>query len=127
MILVDTSIWVDHLRSGEPALQRLLDRGHVLGHPWVTGEVALGHLQQRHEVLRLLASLPTAEVVTPAETLLFVEQHRLQGRGIGYVDVQLVAAARLATGGSLWTRDRRLAAVAAELRVAVDPRVVEPG
>ena len=114
MILVDTSIWIDHLRIGEHALQRLLEAGHVLGHAWVTGELALGHLSQRQEILSLLRSLPTAPIATPEETLEFINQHDLMGRGIGYVDVQLLAATRLAAA-SFWTRDKRLAASAARL------------
>lgn len=125
MILVDTSIWVDHLRSGDRALARLLDAGRVLGHPWVTGELALGHLSQRQEILGLLHSLPAAPVAEPAEILLYVERHALMGRGIGYVDVQLLAAARLAHA-SFWTRDKRLAAAAAQLGHAVAPALVEP-
>lgn len=124
MILVDTSIWVDHLRSGDRALARLLDAGRVLGHPWVIGELALGHLAQRQEILRLLHSLPAAPVATADETLLFVERHQLMGRGIGYVDAHLLVAARLATA-SVWTRDKRLAAVAADLGQAVTPSLVE--
>lgn len=125
MILVDTSIWVDHLRSGDSALARLLEDGRVLGHPWVTGELALGGLSQRQEILGLLNSLPAAAVAEPAEILRFVEQHHLTGRGIGYVDVQLLVAARLAAA-SIWTRDKRLAATAAELGQAVAASVVEP-
>lgn len=120
MILVDTSIWIDHLRAGDRALQRLLNGGRVLGHPWVTGELALGHLAQRIEILGLLGNLPTAPVAGPEETLGFIARHRLAGRGIGYVDVQLLASSRLAAA-SFWTRDKRLAACGAELGLAVDP------
>lgn len=124
MILVDSSIWVDHLRSDEPGLRQLLENGLVLGHPWVTGELALGHLRQRREVLGLLARLPAAPVTTSEELLGFIERHGLIGRGIGYVDVQLLASASLAAA-RLWTRDKRLAAGAAEFEIAVDPRTVE--
>lgn len=126
MILVDTSIWVDHLRSGDRTLRRLLDDGSVLGHAWVIGELAMGHLARREEILGLLLSLPMAPVAAPDEMLVFIDRNRLKGRGIGYVDVQLLAASRLAAA-SLWTRDGRLAATAAGLGVAVAPsRVEEP-
>ncbi len=120
MILVDTSIWVDHLRAGDAALARLLERGAVLTHPWVIGELALGTLAQRQEVLGLLAGLPRAEVATAAETLRCIDHHRLHGLGIGYVDVQLLAAAHLTPDARLWTRDRRLAAAATRLGRSAD-------
>ena len=121
MILVDTSIWVDHLRAGDPDLQRQLEAGNVLGHPWVIGELALGHLRQREEVIGLLSSLPTAVVATPTELLGFVERNQLMRRGIGYVDGQLLAATRLTSDARLWTRDKRLADTATRLGLAVDP------
>jgi len=123
VILVDTSIWIDHLRVGDPVLRRLLDEGRVLGHPWVIGELALGHLAQRVEILGLLHSLPAGLVADPDEMLVFIDRHRLMGRGIGHVDAQLLAASRLAAA-SLWARDKRLAAIATELGVAVDPALV---
>lgn len=121
MILVDTSIWIDHLRTGDSVLQRLLESGQVLGHAWVIGELALGHLPQRREVLGLLGALPAAPLVTPEEILAFIEGHQLMGRGLGYVDLQLLAATRLVAGAGLWTRDKRLATCAVELDLAVDP------
>lgn len=121
MILVDTSIWVDHLRTGRPALADLLERGMVLGHPWVTGELALGGLPPRGEVLRLLASLPQATVATGDEVLAFIDDHRLHGLGIGFVDAQLLAATRLTPGARLWTGDRRLRDAATGLGCAVRP------
>lgn len=117
MILVDTSVWVDHLRSGDRLLARLLDDSRVLSHPWVIGELALGGLRNRREVLDLLQDLPSASPATPAETLLLIEDSMLAGRGIGYVDVQLLAATRLTPDARLWTRDRRLAAAASDLGV----------
>lgn len=121
MILVDTSIWVDHLRAGLPALAHELDRGWVLGHPWVTGEIALGHLSRRSEVLGLLDALPQAEVATTAEVAALIEDQRLHGLGIGYVDAQLLASARLTRDARLWTGDRRLARAAVRLDVSIDP------
>lgn len=120
MILVDTSIWVDHLRAGNPALEALLDSGEVLVHPFVTGELALSNLRQRQLVIGILRELPQASVATDLEVLLFLDRHRLFGCGIGYVDVHLLAAARLSETALLWTRDRRLRQVAASLDIAPD-------
>lgn len=117
MILVDTSVWIDHLRSGEATLARLLDGTAVLGHPWVTGEVALGNLRHREEVVGLLRGLPQAFVADDDEVLRLIEQEALYGAGIGYVGAQLLAATRLTPDAALWTRDKRLLAVAARLEV----------
>ena len=118
MILVDTSIWVDHLRDGDAALAAVLEQGQALAHPWVTGELALGRLRDRAGVLQLLDQLPQAVTATAAELLAFVEHHKLFGIGIGYVDAQLLASARLTEDAELWTRDRRLHAVAERLGLA---------
>ena len=123
MILVDTSVWVDHLRAGEPVLVHLLDHGLVLVHPWVTGELALGHLSQRQDILGLLVGLPSAEIATDAEVLGFIEAEQLYGLGIGYVDAQLLAATRLTADTRLWTADKRLAVVARRLRLLADLEV----
>lgn len=120
MILADTSVWADHLRAGDAVLAELLERTEVLGHPWVLGELALGRLRRRDEVLRLLRQLPQAPTATLPEVLALVERHALAGSGLGLVDAQLLAATRLAGGARLWTRDRRLAAVARRLEVAAD-------
>ena len=108
MILVDTSVWVDHLRARDDVLASLLEAGSVVVHPFVTGELALGHLKRRDAVLQTLQDLPQARVATHDEVLHFIGQNRLFGLGIGYVDAHLLAAARLNPGVSLWTRDRRL-------------------
>ena len=123
MILVDTSVWVDHLRAGEPALARLLDHGLVLAHPWVTGELALGHLSQRQDILGLLTDLPSAEIATDTDVLGLIESERLYGLGVGYVDAQLLAATRLTADAQLWTADKRLVAVARRLRLLADLEV----
>jgi predicted nucleic acid-binding protein len=115
VILVDTSIWVDHFRVGHPVLAGLLDRAVVLGHPWVVGELALGHLKQRQQVVGLLSRLPQAQVATTVELAHFIDTHGLHGSGIGYVDAQLLAATRLTADARLWTGDKRLAAVAGGL------------
>ena len=117
MILVDTSIWVDHLRSGLPQLTAALQESAVLIHPWVIGELACGNLRDRSRVLELLQGLPAARVASPAEVLILIEQHQMMGRGIGFVDAQLLASSNL-THCSLWTQDRRLADLAAALGVS---------
>ena len=114
MIVVDTSIWIDHLRTGDPELSRLLRDGQVLAHPWVTGELAVGHLSRRSEILGLLRNLPQATVATDVEVLSFIDTRHLFGLGIGYVDAHLLAATVLTTDARLWTRDKRLAVVAVE-------------
>jgi predicted nucleic acid-binding protein len=115
VILADTSVWIDHLRSGVPELASLLERGEVLHHPFVRGELACGNLRNRRELLDLLGRLPVAPVASDDETLEFIEKRALMGRGIGYVDVHILAAVALAGTARLWTRDRRLDAVAGEL------------
>jgi predicted nucleic acid-binding protein len=119
MILVDTSVWVDHLRTGEPQLATLLERGRVLMHPAVIGEIALGSLRQRDLVLRMLAQLPQAITAGDAEVLRWIDAARLWGRGIGFLDAHLLAAARLTPGARLWTRDRRLHEVAVTLELGI--------
>ena len=120
MILVDTSVWIDHFRATDEVLVALLSEGRVLTHPMVVGELALGNLHNRREVLGLLDRLPKAPVATDDEALLFIEQRRLMGRGIGYVDAHLLAAATLTESGLLWTTDRRLLSVASELGLSYD-------
>jgi predicted nucleic acid-binding protein len=121
LILVDTSVWVDHLRRGDATLAALLDGGRVLTHPFVVGELALGNLQHRARVVHDLRRLPKAAVATDPEVLTFIEEEELFGLGIGYVDAHLLAAARLSPGASLWTRDKRLRAAGERLSVSVDP------
>ena len=118
MILVDTSVWIDHLRSASAILSELLGDGEVLGHPFVLGELALGNLRRREEILRILRRLPQATSASHGELLEFIDREALFGRGIGYVDAHLLAAARLTSGTKLWTHDRRLQAVAAQLGLA---------
>ena len=118
MILVDTAVWIDHLGEDDPHLAGLLDGGAVLAHPWVTGELALGSLRNRVEILRLLGDLPQATIATAAEVRALVEQHKLFRLGIGYVDAQLLAATMLTADATLWTRDRRLHTPARRLGVA---------
>jgi len=112
LILVDTAVWIDHLRDDDAHLVDLLDRGQVLAHPWVTGELALGSIRNRAEILRLLDDLPQALLANAAEIRELIEQHELFDLGIGFVDAQLLAATMLTVDAKLWTRDRRLQAAA---------------
>lgn len=117
MILADTSVWIEHLRAGVPALATELDAGSILMHPFILGELACGNLKHRHEVLSLCAQLPPAPVASDAEALGFIEQRDLMGRGIGYIDVHLLASVMLAGTARMWTFDKRLATVAGELQL----------
>jgi predicted nucleic acid-binding protein len=119
VILVDTSTWVDHLRAGNARLARLLEDGEVVTHPYVIGELALGNLRQRDTVLDALSELPQANVATDIEVLHLIREEALFGRGIGYVDVHLLASTRLSPGTRLWTGDRRLREVAEWLGLAI--------
>jgi predicted nucleic acid-binding protein len=117
MILVDTSVWIDHLRLGDPELASALQSCEVLCHPHVVGELACGNLRARDKVITLLQALPVSPVVSDKVALCFIDNYSLMARGIGYIDVQLLASARLA-GAHLWTRDKRLQTVALELGLA---------
>jgi predicted nucleic acid-binding protein len=117
MILVDTSVWIDHLRQGDSSLKQLLAQAQVMCHPMVLGELACGNLKSSSMVLDLLADLPGASVASEAEVLGFIQAQSLFGLGIGYVDVHLCASAKL-HGIQLWTRDKRLQAVAVRLGLA---------
>ena len=112
MILVDTSVWVDHLRRGNPGLVDLLERSAVLMHPFVVGEIACGSLRDRESILELLQDLPAAVVAGPDEVLKFIGSHALHGKGIGYVDAHLLASVALTPGIQLWTRDTKLSRIA---------------
>jgi len=117
MVLVDTSVWIDHLRSANARLGQLLDAGEVTVHPYVIGELACGPVTNRNEILALISALPARTAVSHAEFLHFVESYRLAGQGIGFVDVHLLASALL-NSDFLWTRDRKLDAAACRLKVA---------
>ncbi len=118
MILVDTSIWIDHLREGSSALAKALEDAQVLMHPFVLGELACGNLRNREMLLGLLSELPTALRATDPEALIFIKERALMGRGLGYLDVHLLASVLLAGNARLWTRDKSLHTVAVELGVA---------
>ena len=118
MILVDTSVWVDHLHAGEAQLAALLERSAVVMHPMVLGELACGNLNDRETLLGLWRNLPQITAAADAEVLFFLERHRLWGRGIGYIDVHLLASVSLDAEAKLWTRDRRLQDSAEQLGLA---------
>lgn len=117
MVLVDTSIWVSHFRSGNPQLQALLDETQVLTHDFVIGELACGNLSARKEILSLLQELPSAPSVDQPELLHFIESKHLIGKGIGFVDAHLLASSQL-MGVPLWTSDSRLKRAAARLKLS---------
>jgi predicted nucleic acid-binding protein len=123
MVLVDTSVWIDHLRVNEPLLASLLTQNSVLSHPFVRGELALGHLRQREMILSVLDNLPQAPVAFADEVNFFIETHSLFGLGIGLIDAHLLAATQLSGNTRLWTRDKRLSAVAMRLNLAAAPDI----
>lgn len=115
MILVDTSVWVGHFRTGDPDLASILDKGLVATHAFVIGELACGNLRNRAEILGLLLSLHRAPIAEESEVLTLIERHSLMGRGVGYIDMHLLTSASVETGLVIWTRDQRLATIAGEL------------
>jgi len=120
MILADTSIWVAHLRRGDPVMVERLNAGRIWIHPHVIGELALGSLRQRDILISALRDLPRTSVADDKEVLAFIEAQRLYGRGIGYIDAHLLAAVQLTPGARLWTRDRRLHGVAVDLGISIN-------
>ena len=120
MILVDSSVWVDHLRKGDQRLITLLEASQVLTHPFVVGEIALGSLKNRETILGSMKGLPQAATATDEEVQQFIESNALFGLGIGYIDAHLLAAVRLDAGSRLWTRDKRLGAVANRMGLAAE-------
>lgn len=117
MILVDTSVWIDHFRGISDALAEVLERGEVLMHPFVLGELACGNLKERGDLLDLLRQLPSCALAEHEEVLMFIETRKLFGRGIGYVDAHLLASAAMQRT-ALWSRDQRLRLVADDLGLA---------
>jgi hypothetical protein len=119
LILVDTSVWIDHLHKGQPDLVAALEREDVAMHPFIIGELACGSIANRDEVLHLLSTLPKVTVAADDEVLLVIERHRLIGRGIGYIDAHLITSVMLTEDARLWTGDKRLQQIALGLRIAV--------
>ena len=116
MVLVDTSVWVTHLRKGDIQLKKLLLDGEVMCHPFVISELACGNIKNRSEILALLQALPKVPTIDISEYLYFIEQNHLSGTGVGFVDVHLLASAQLA-GIPLWTNDKRLKETALKLKI----------
>lgn len=119
-VLADTSVWVDHLRNGNANLVRLLERGDVVCHPYVIGELACGNLRRREAILGLLEALPSSPEATHEEVLALLATHALHGRGLGWIDAHLLASARLMPC-ELWTLDLSLHAAATSVGLA--PRI----
>ena len=117
MVLVDTSVWIEHLRQSSVALTEKLTEGRVVCHPFVMGELACGQLKNRSKILGLLDNLPHAEVASHSEVLQFIDAYQLMGRGLGYVDMHLLSSAAL-TAVPLWTLDKRLVEAASRLNLA---------
>ncbi len=118
MVLVDSSVWIDHIRFSQPEMERLLLAGRVLGHPMLSGELALGSMKNRTQVLEEIDGLPQAIAATDDEVRCFIETHKLFGRGIGYLDAHLLVAVQLTPETLLWTRDKRLREAAVALSLA---------
>jgi predicted nucleic acid-binding protein len=118
MIVVDSSIWIDHIHSANPLLGELLLRDHALMHPHALGEIALGSIKNRSAVLARFLLLPVPNVAKEGHVLTLIEEHGLAATGVGYTDAHLLASALLTPGGQLWTRDKRLHEQAERLGVA---------
>jgi predicted nucleic acid-binding protein len=117
VILVDTSVWVDHLRKGDRVLERLLEAGEVFCHPFIIGEIAMGNLKNR-SVLDALQKLPKPLFARDDEVLRFIGQRKLFGLGVGYIDAHLLTSVQITSGALLWTRDKRLYALATAMAFA---------
>ena len=115
MILVDTSVWIDHLRRTNEHLIQVLGDNRVLMHPFVEGELACGNLRNRKEILELLNHLPRSIVASEQEVLFFIDRYELMGKGIGYIDAHLLASTSLENSARLWTREKRLLGIARDL------------
>lgn len=118
MILVDSSIWIKHLRNTDTTLVRLLGDNQVLVHPFIIGEIACGNFSNRSEVLSELRDLPFLPVTSDDEVLYFIEQNKMMRRGIGYIDAHLLASVALAPPARLWTQDRQLKAISDTMNLA---------
>jgi predicted nucleic acid-binding protein len=125
MILVDTSVWVSHLRNGNCHLEKLLNNEDVMCHPFVIGELACGNMGNRDEILLLLHSLPTARSAEQSEVLRFINDHRLMGKGLGLTDIHLLISALL-SDVLFWTLDKKLRFVSFEFNVGYCPAIIKP-
>ncbi len=120
MVLVDTSVWVSHLREGNPKMELLLNEGIVVCHHFVIGELACGNLKNRTEILNLFQSLPVVEIAEQEEVLQFIENYKLMGKGLGFIDIHLLTSALL-DNIPLWTLDKKLNQVASKLNLNYKP------
>ena len=120
MVLVDTSVWVRHLREGDSDLEQLLNNGEVMCHPHIIGELACGNMKNRHEVLSLLQLLLPATLARHEEVLRFIELSHLMGKGLGYIDIHLAASAVL-SGAPMWSHDEKLNEISEGMGMGYDP------
>lgn len=123
MVLVDTSVWVSHLREGNASLAKLLNDGYVTCHLFIIGEIACGNLKNRSEILSLLQALPMTIQAEHEEVLQFIENNQLMGKGLGYIDIHLITSAILA-GISIWTLDKKLNKVSESLGLSFDKNII---
>ena len=119
MIIVDTSVWISHLRLGNTHHELLLNAGHVVCHPFIIGELACGNIKNRSEILSLLQALPQSRVAAHDEVIYFIDAHDLMGKGVGYIDVSLMASAKLSSI-PIWTLDHKLKKVSSKLKIAYE-------
>jgi predicted nucleic acid-binding protein len=121
MVLVDTSVWISHLRDGHYGLMELLNSGDVLCHPFIIGELACGNIKNRDEIISLLKSLPMARTIDHDEALKFIEDRGLARRGLGFIDIHLLASAIL-SDSLMWSLDKKLINTALELNIDFIPK-----
>ncbi len=121
MIFVDTSVWINHLRDGDKHLENQLIAGNVMCHPYIIGELVCGNIKNRKEIISLLQALPMAPLIEFNEYLYFIEEHQLNAKGIGFVDIHLLASALLAQI-KLWTADKRLNSAATDIGINYQKR-----
>jgi predicted nucleic acid-binding protein len=117
MVLIDTSVWIDHLRNGDSGVSTLLETGDAVCHPFIVGEIACGNLTSRREILHRLSLLRTATLVRHSEVLAFIEAHRISGLGLGFIDMHLLASANL-DGLKVWSRDKAMRKAAENLKIS---------
>ena len=120
MVLVDTSVWISHLRDSNSYLEELLNEGIVLCHPFIMGELACGNIINRNEILSLLKSLPMANIAAHDEVLKFIEDRKLARKGLGYLDVHLLASSIL-SDSVIWSLDKKLSEIAMGLNILFNP------
>ena len=118
-ILVDTSVWINHLREGDKNLTQLLEQGLVACHPFIVGEIACGSIKNRNEIINLLNDLPSTEIIDHSDIMGFIENRKIMNKGIGYIDVHLLGSA-LVSDTPLWTFDKALRKIAIQFSIGYD-------